>query len=39
GQAEGWVVFGEGSDHVPTVTGGTMLLLYFLPGGRIDWKR
>lgn len=39
GQAEGWVVFGQGSDHVPTVTGGKMLLLYFLPGGRIDWKR
>ncbi len=39
GFAEGWVVFGEGSDHVPTVSGGRMLLLYFLPGGRIDWKR
>ncbi|NOY44335.1 MAG: DUF4863 family protein [Deltaproteobacteria bacterium] len=39
GFSEGWVVFGKGSEHVPTVSGGRMLLLYFLPGGRIDWKR
>ncbi len=39
GHEGGWVVFGEGSDHVPTVEGGTMRLLYFLPGGRIEWKR
>ena len=39
GHGEGWVVFGEGSDHVPTVSGGTMQILYFLPGGRIEWKR
>lgn len=38
GQPEGWVVFGSGSAHVPTVTGGVMNILYFLPDGAIDWK-
>ncbi len=37
GQPPGWVVFGPGSRHVPTVTGGTMLILYFLPGGAIEF--
>jgi hypothetical protein len=37
GQPEGWVVFPPGSEHVPTVTGGTMLIAYFLPGGAIEW--
>jgi hypothetical protein len=35
GQAEGWVVYGPGSWHVPTVSGGTMAILYFLPEGAI----
>ncbi len=39
GHPEGWVVFGADSEHVPTVTGGTMDILYFLPGGVIEWKR
>lgn len=39
GHPEGWVVFGSGSDHVPTVTGGTMNIFYFLPGGAMEWKR
>ena len=39
GQAEGWVVFSPGSDHVPTVEGGTMDILYFIPGGQLQWKR
>jgi hypothetical protein len=39
GQPEGWVVFGAASEHVPTVTGGTMDILYFLPGGAIEWRR
>jgi hypothetical protein len=39
GHPEGWVVFGPGSDHVPTVTGGEMDILYFLPGGALQWKR
>jgi len=38
GQPEGWVVFPPGSEHVPTVTGGRMLIAYFLPGGAIEWK-
>lgn len=37
GQAEGWVVYGPQSWHVPTVTGGTMAILYFLPDGAIKF--
>ena len=37
GHAEGWVVYGPDSTHVPTVTGGEMLILYFLPGGAIEF--
>jgi len=37
GLAPGWVVFAPGSHHVPTVTGGTMLFLYFTPGGAVVW--
>ena len=37
GNAEGWVVYGRDSEHVPTVTDGEMLILYFLPGGAIDF--
>ena len=37
GQAAGWVVYGKGSAHVPTVAGGEMLILYFLPGGAIEF--
>jgi hypothetical protein len=37
GQPEGWVVFPPGSSHVPTVTGGRMLIVYFLPGGAVEW--
>lgn len=33
GQAPGWVVLPPGSWHVPTVEGGRMAILYFLPGG------
>ncbi len=36
GQEEGWVVYGEDSAHVPTVTGGKMLILYLLPGGAFE---
>lgn len=34
----GWCHYLPGTTHVPTVTGGTMLILYFLPNGAIDWK-
>lgn len=37
GKPEGWVVYGPGSVHVPTVRGGEMLILYFLPGGAIEF--
>ena len=38
GHREGWVVFGKGSTHVPVVMDGRMLILYFLPGGAIEFK-
>ena len=31
----GWTVYPPNSWHVPTVSGGTMNILYFLPGGAI----
>lgn len=36
-EREGFVIKAPGSDHVPTVTGGEMSILYFLPGGEIEW--
>jgi hypothetical protein len=38
GNAEGWVVYGRDTTHVPTVRAGQMLILYFLPGGAIDFQ-
>lgn len=38
GQGEGWLVYGPGSAHAPTVTGGSAIILYLLPGGEIDFK-
>lgn len=35
GHAESWLVYPPGSRHIPTVTGGRMLILYFVPGGQI----
>ncbi|HEX5051790.1 MAG TPA: DUF4863 family protein [Planctomycetota bacterium] len=37
GHPAGWVVYGTGSVHVPTVRAGEMLILYFLPGGAIEF--
>ena len=37
GQPEGWVAYGPGSWHVPTVSDGTMAIVYFLPGGAIEF--
>ena len=37
GRPPGWTVYPTGSWHVPTVTGGTMNILYFLPGGAIQF--
>lgn len=39
GHREGWVVFPRGSTHVPVVTDGRMLILYFLPGGAIEFVK
>jgi hypothetical protein len=38
GHREGWVVFPRASVHVPVVTDGRMLILYFLPGGAIEFN-
>jgi hypothetical protein len=38
GHAEGWTVYPPGSWHVPTVAGGAMDILYFLPGGAIRFE-
>jgi len=35
GAPAGWMVYPPGSWHVPTVSTGTMDILYFLPGGAI----
>ncbi len=38
GNAPGWTVYAPGSEHVPTVSGGEMLILYCLPGGAIKFR-
>lgn len=38
GRPAGWTVYPPGSWHVPTVTGGAMDILYFLPGGAIRFE-
>jgi len=35
--AEGWYVYGPGSDHHPTVSGGDAYVLYLLPQGAIEF--
>lgn len=37
GKAEGWYVYGPGSDHHPTVSGGDAYVLYLLPEGAIEF--
>jgi hypothetical protein len=39
GRPPGWLVYPPNSRHVPTVTGGRMLIAYFLPGGEITFER
>lgn len=36
-QPPGWVVEPPGSEHVPTVDGGRMLIVYLLPAGAIEF--
>jgi 2-hydroxylaminobenzoate mutase len=38
GRGGRWVVYPPGSRHVPTVTGGRMLIVYFLPEGAIRFE-
>lgn len=38
GNPEGWTVYGAQSWHVPTVEGGAMDIIYFLPGGEIRFE-
>lgn len=38
GHGAGWLVYGPGSAHYPTVSGGDALVLYLLPEGAIDFK-
>jgi hypothetical protein len=37
GLAAGWYVYGPGSAHYPTVTGGSAYVLYLLPEGSIEF--
>lgn len=39
GKPAGWVVMPPGSGHVPTVSGGRMLIVYLLPGGKIEFTK
>ncbi len=39
GRGAGWVVYGPGSAHRPTVSGGRALVLYLLPGGAIEFTK
>jgi hypothetical protein len=37
GRGAGWLVYGPGSAHRPTVSEGKALVLYLLPNGRIEF--
>lgn len=39
GRGAGWIVYGPGSAHRPTVAGGRAFVLYLLPEGRIEFTR
>jgi hypothetical protein len=38
GRGAGWLVYGPGSAHSPTVSGGKALVLYLLPKGKIEFS-
>lgn len=38
GQGAGWLVYGPGSVHSPTVSNGRALVLYLLPAGQIQFS-
>lgn len=37
GRGDTWIVMPAGSRHVPTVASGSMLILYWLPDGAVEW--
>jgi len=39
GHGEGWLVYGPGTAHSPTVTGGAAIILYLLPAGEITFSK
>jgi hypothetical protein len=39
GRGAGWLVYGPGSAHVPTASGGRALVLYLLPQGAIEFTK
>ncbi len=39
GNAEGWTVYGKNTWHEPTVKGGVMDILYFLPDGEMRFEK
>jgi len=39
GRGAGWLVYGPGSAHSPTVSGGHALVLYLLPAGAIEFTK
>lgn len=38
-RAAGWLVYGPGTAHKPTVDGGCAYIMYLLPGGAIEFSR
>jgi hypothetical protein len=38
GRGAGWLVYGPGSAHCPTVSNGKALVLYLLPKGKIEFN-
>lgn len=39
GDPPGWIVYAPGTTHPANVEGGAMFMIYFLPGGQIEWHR
>lgn len=39
GRGRGWLVYGPGTEHFPTVSDGEAIVLYLLPNGEIEFKR
>jgi hypothetical protein len=39
GHPAGWLVYGPGTSHSPTVAGGSALVLYLLPQGAIEFTQ